>query len=157
MSRPSLKGIGGEWRVDPARLDEPFKGRTAILSPFDRLVHDRARLETMFDFRFKLEIYVPVANRRWGYYVLPVLHGDQFVARIDAKADRATGVLRIPALHVEPDTDADAVAAAHAEAARLAAWLGLEGGVAIERTVGPEGGSWIPVDQAVPPSSPSRP
>ncbi|MGH2380740.1 MAG: DNA glycosylase AlkZ-like family protein, partial [Candidatus Limnocylindria bacterium] len=63
-----VEGVTGEWRVDPAALGDDFEGRTALLSPFDRLVHDRVRALELFDFEYTLEMYKPAANRRWGYY-----------------------------------------------------------------------------------------
>jgi uncharacterized protein YcaQ len=128
-----VEGVPGPWVAAPDLLDRPFAGRTAILSPFDRLVYDRDRALALFGFDFRLEIYVPVAKRRWGYYVLPILRGDRLVARADAKADRRAGVLRVPALHVEPAAGADDVDAARAELRELAEWLEL-GEVVIERT-----------------------
>jgi uncharacterized protein YcaQ len=122
----SIEGVRGKWRVEPELLDRPFKGRTALLSPFDRLVYDRNVTKALFGFDYKLEIYVPVAKRRWGYYVLPILHGERLVGRADAKADREAGVLHVPALHLEPGaTDAD-LGAGEAELHELATWLGLE-------------------------------
>lgn len=106
----------------------------AALSPFDRLVYDRAVTKALFDFDYKLEIYVPVAKRRWGYYVLPILHGERLVGRVDAKADRAARVLRVPALHLQADADDVDRGAAERELAELAACLGLAD-VAIERVV----------------------
>ena len=94
-----VEGTKGEWRVDPAALDQDFEGRTALLSPFDRLVHDRARAEQLFDFEYTLEMYKPAAQRRWGYFALPILHGDRLVGKLDAKADRKTSVLRVHAIH----------------------------------------------------------
>lgn len=122
-----VEGSPGPWVVDPELLERPFAGRTAILSPFDRLVYDRERLLALFDFEYRLEIYVPPARRRWGYYVLPVLHGDRLVARVDARADRKEGVLRVPTLTVEEGTAAGDVEAARAELRSLAVWLGLDG------------------------------
>jgi uncharacterized protein YcaQ len=135
----TIEGVRGRWRVEPELLDRSFEGRTALLSPFDRLVYDRNVTKALFDFDYKLEIYVPVEKRRWGYYVLPIVHRERIVGRADAKADRAEGVLRVPALHLEPGaTDGD-LTAAEAELDELAAWLHLEG-VAIDRVVRDEGG-----------------
>jgi len=135
----SIEGLRGRWRVEPELLDRRFKGRTALLSPFDRLVYDRRVTKALFDFDYKLEIYVPVGKRRWGYYVLPVLHGERIVGRADAKADRTAGVLRVPALHLEPGATDDDRAAARAELDELAAWLGLER-VSVKRVVRAEAG-----------------
>jgi len=111
-----------------------FKGRTALLSPFDRLVYDRERDKVLFDFDYKLEIYVPEAKRRWGYYVLPVLNGDRLVAKADTKADRKAGTLTVPALHMEASATKDDVDAARGELKALADWLKLDR-VKIVRTV----------------------
>jgi uncharacterized protein YcaQ len=129
-----VDGLRGRWRVEPELLDRPFEGRSAFVSPFDRLVYDRKVTEALFDFEYRLEIYVPSDKRRWGYYVLPFLHGERIVGRADASADRDAGRLRVPALHLEPGaTDAD-LDAARAELDELAAWLRLDA-VAIERVV----------------------
>jgi uncharacterized protein len=129
-----IEGVRGRWRVDPELLDRSFRGRTALLSPFDRLVYDRGATKALFDFDYKLEIYVPVDKRRWGYYVLPVLHGERLVARVDARADRKAGVLRVPAINLEAHATAADRDAAHAELAELASWLELER-VEVEREV----------------------
>jgi uncharacterized protein YcaQ len=129
-----VEGVRGRWLVDPALLDRPFVGRAAILSPFDRLVYERDRALELFGFEYRLEMYVPAAKRRWGYYVLPILHGDRIVARVDARADRRANVLRVAALHVEPGAGDPDLRAARAELDALAGWLGL-GGVVVERTV----------------------
>ena len=121
-----LEGVRGRWRVDPELLDRPFRGRTAIVSPFDRLVYDRAVTEALFGFEHRLEIYVPATKRRWGYYVLPVLHHERLVARVDARADRKAGVLVVPALHLEAGTTESDLEATRAELDELAAWQGLE-------------------------------
>jgi len=123
-----IEGVPGVWRIDPEALaaSEDFAPRTALLSPFDRLVFDRTRLDEIFGFEYILEMYKPAAKRRWGYFALPILHGDQFVGKLDAKADRKAGVLRINALHEdEPFTPAVA-SGVDAEVNDLARWLGLE-------------------------------
>ena len=131
-----IEGVRGRWRAEPELLDRPFAGRTALLSPFDRLVYDRAVTEALFGFEYRLEIYVPVAKRRWGYYVLPVLHHERLVARVDARADREAGILRVPALHLEPGSGSSALEATQAELGDLAAWLGLDR-VEVARVVRP--------------------
>jgi uncharacterized protein YcaQ len=133
-----VEGVEGRWVADPKLLGRPFEGRTAILSPFDRLVYDRQRLLDLFGFDYRLEIYVPPAIRRWGYYVLPVLHGDRFIARVDAKADRQKSVLRVPALHMEANTGAEDLDAVHAELQELATWLGLDQ-VEVDRLITTQG------------------
>ncbi|HEY8796728.1 MAG TPA: crosslink repair DNA glycosylase YcaQ family protein, partial [Candidatus Dormibacteraeota bacterium] len=111
-----------------------FTGRTATLSPFDRLIHDRRRLLDLFGFDYLLEIYVPPAKRRWGYYVLPVLDGDRFIGRFDAKADRESSTLRVPAIHMEAGTSAKDVRTVEGQLQELADWLGLDK-VAVQRRV----------------------
>src|SRR5215213_789977 len=130
----SVEGLRGKWRVEPELLDQRFEGRTALLSPFDRLVYDRNVTKALFDFDYKLEIYVPAAKRRWGYYVLPLVHGERIVGRADAKADRTAGVLRVPALHLEASASDLDLDAGRAELDELAAWLGLAE-VSIEKVV----------------------
>jgi hypothetical protein len=122
----TVEGVKGEWRVDPAFLDDGFEGRTALLSPFDRLIHDRVRTLALFDFEYTLEMYKPAASRRWGYYALPILHGDQLIGKLDAIADRKASVLRIHAIHEDVPFTRAMAAAVRAEIDELAAWLGLE-------------------------------
>src|SRR4051812_21978449 len=121
-----VEGVAGEWRVDPSYLHRSFSGRAALLSPFDRLVHDRKRAQELFDFDYQLEMYKPVAKRRWGYFALPVLFDDRLVGKLDAKADRKAGMLRVHALHEDRPFTADMTAAVRAEVDDLARWLGLE-------------------------------
>ena len=97
------------------------------LSPFDDLISDRDRTEQLFGMYYRIEIYVPKAKRRWGYYVLPVLRGDRLVGRVDPAFDRKENILRINAIHMQEDEragDRDAVDQAIDELAR---WLGTDG------------------------------
>jgi len=120
-----VEGTKGEWRVDPTALGEDFEGRTALLSPFDRLTHDRARAEELFDFEYTLEMYKPAAKRRWGYFALPVLHDDRLVGKVDAAADRKASVLRVHAIHEDVRFTRTMTKAVQAELEDLASWLGL--------------------------------
>jgi len=120
-----VEGVKGEWRVDPAALDGRFEGRTALLSPFDRLIHDRVRALELFDFEYTLEMYKPAAKRRWGYYALPILHEDRMVGKVDAAADRKASVLRVHAIHEDVKFTRMLTKAVQTELADLAAWLGL--------------------------------
>ena len=124
-----VEGVRGTWRVDPEqleRLDEPVQGRVAVLSPLDRLVMDRKRMAELFEFDYQLEMYKPAAQRRWGYYALPILWGDRLVGKVDAAADHEVGVLRVEEIHADEPFDAELSAAVSDELADLAAWLGLE-------------------------------
>jgi uncharacterized protein len=121
-----VEGVKGEWRVDPAYLDGAFKGRTALLSPFDRLIHDRVRTEELFEFEYTLEMYKPAPKRRWGYFALPILHGDRLVGKLDATADRKASVLRVHAIHEDVSFSPALTRAVRKEVADLAAWLGLD-------------------------------
>ena len=120
-----IDGIPGRWRVDPDAVGQPFTGRTALLSPFDRLVHDRVRLEALFEFEYVLEMYKPKAARRWGYFALPVLHHDRLIGKVDATADRKAGVLRVDAIHEDVPFTKAMAAGVRKELRDLAAWLGL--------------------------------
>jgi uncharacterized protein len=119
-------GVPGVWRVDPAQLGQPFAGRAALLSPFDRLVADRKRMAEIFEFDYVLEMYKPVAQRRWGYYALPILYGDRLVGKLDARADRDDGVLRVAAVHRDVPFGRAMAAAVEREIRDLARWLDLE-------------------------------
>jgi uncharacterized protein YcaQ len=79
---------------------------TTLLSPFDPVVWDRARAEALFGFEYTIECYVPAPKRRYGYYVLPILHRGQLIGRLDAKAHRREGVFEVKALFLEPDVEA---------------------------------------------------
>ena len=106
----TVEGAKGQWYVHELDLDlveriqtGDWKGRTTLLSPFDNLIADRERTRVLFDFEFTLEIYVPPAKRRWGYFVMPVLHGDRLVDRLDLAVDRKRRVLEVKRSTPEPD------------------------------------------------------
>jgi uncharacterized protein len=126
-SEPAVvEGTKGTWRVDSAQLGQPFSGRAALLSPFDRLVHDRKRSLELFGFDYQLEMYKPVASRRWGYYALPILYGDALVGKLDATADRKAGALRVQAIHQDVPFTAAMTEAIGREIEDLARWLALD-------------------------------
>jgi uncharacterized protein len=91
----------GEWRAHPDAEDGPVPKRVTFLSPFDRLIHDRDRAEALWNFYYRLEMYVPKPKREYGYYVLPILRGDRLIGRIDPVLDRKTGVLKVNSVHWE--------------------------------------------------------
>ena len=108
-----------------AKLPRRVRAAT-LVSPFDPLIWERGRTERLFGMNYRIEIYVPAAQRLYGYYVLPFLLGDQLAARVDLKAERKTGVLQIPAAWLEPAAGQEETAVAlAAELHRLAGWLGL--------------------------------
>jgi uncharacterized protein YcaQ len=121
----TVEGVKGIWRVDPEALGQPFRGRTALLSPFDRLAHDRVRAAELFDFEYSLEMYKPTAQRRWGYFALPVLHHDRLVGKVDAKADRKAGVLLVHTIHEDVPFTRSMSDGVREELEDLAAWLQL--------------------------------
>lgn len=121
-----VEGVRGTWRVDPSLPGQPFSGRAALLSPFDRLIHDRKRTVELFEFDYQLEMYKPAPKRRWGYFALPILYGDRLVGKLDATADRMAGVLRVNAIHQDVTFDKTMTAAVDHETKDLAHWLELD-------------------------------
>ncbi len=124
--RAVVEGVRGEWRVDPALLAQPFAGRAALLSPFDRVLHDRKRMNEVFEFEYYLEMYKPATQRRWGYYALPILYGDRLVGKLDARADRKSGMLNVAGVHRDAPFSNAMTAAVDREVNDLASWLDLE-------------------------------
>jgi uncharacterized protein YcaQ len=128
----TIDGVKGAWWVRADDVDalrgDGFRPRTALLSPFDNLLCDRGRTEELFGFTHKLEIYTPKVKRVWGFFVLPILHGDRLIGRADLAVDRKAARLVAHAVHREPDAPrGKAVAAAiRRELERLARWQGAE-------------------------------
>ena len=147
-ARPILEGLAVEGAVVPVAVagwrhpaylhpDAVIPRRatgTALLSPFDSLVWNRDRVERMFGFRYRIEIYVPKPQRQYGYYVLPFLFDGDLVARVDLKADRKGRRLLVQAAHLEPGHEASKVVPPlTTELRAMAAWLGLDEVVIVDR------------------------
>ena len=129
-----VAGWGAPAWLDPAARRPRWVRARALVSPFDSLVWERPRVERIFGFRYRIEIYTPAAQRVHGYYVLPFLLGDRLVARVDLKADRQAGVLRVQAAHAEEGVDRPLVSSALADELRLmAGWLELDDVVVAHR------------------------
>ena len=113
------------WLFRDARIPRRIHAQ-ALLSPFDPVVFERRRAEDLFSFRYRIEIYTPAEKRQYGYYVLPFLLGDRIVARIDVKADRPAGTLRVHAAFAEPEAPRETAARLLEELKRTQAWLELD-------------------------------
>jgi uncharacterized protein YcaQ len=160
-ARPLIAELVEDGRLVPARVEgwtqptyvhpdarRPRRvGRQAVLSPFDSLVWDRKRTERLFDFHYRIEIYTPAPKRIYGYYVCPFLFDETIAARVDLKADRAAGTLRVPGVYSEGGADVGDVAHALAgELRAIAEWLGLE-----SVTLGDRGDLVTPLKRALSP------
>lgn len=125
-----VEGVRGAWRVDEtalaAVLAGAFVARTVLLSPLDRLVYDRKRMTDLFAFDYQLEMFKPAAKRRWGYWALPILSGDELIGKLDATADLADGALFVDAVHEDGSWSIARRRAVDAEIAALADWLGVQ-------------------------------
>ncbi len=134
IERVSVEGDKKPWFIHTAdvllldQLESIDFSRTTLLSPFDNLICDRARTEQLFDFEFRIEIYTPAHKRKYGYYVLPILHGDRLIGRIDPKFEREHDRLHIHAVHAEDNAPRDRATARSVRAAieELAAFLGAK-------------------------------
>jgi hypothetical protein len=118
---------GARWYAATGLVVPRRDTGTALLAPFDPLLWDRRRVERLFGFRYRVEIYTPAQKREYGYYVLPFLHQGRLVARVDLKSDRKAGLLLVRSTHIEPDAAPSTAQALREELLRLAAWLGLSG------------------------------
>jgi uncharacterized protein YcaQ len=121
-----VQGLKGVWYAHKEILDRQFQPRTTLLSPFDRLISNRQRTQELFGFSYRLEIYVPPAKRKFGYYVLPILCGDLLVGRIDPLFDRSSDELSIRAVYAEEQAEPQTGAAVAHAISELAAWLGAK-------------------------------
>lgn len=123
----TLEGWSGPVYLDSqAKMPRRVEAR-ALVSPFDPIVWERTRTERLFDFRYRIEIYTPAEKREFGYYCLPFLLGENIVARVDLKADRAQGTLLVHSIHPEASVTPDDIAPALGDELRLMAdWLGLD-------------------------------
>lgn len=123
--RLRVDGVPGLWRVDPDASADGFVGRVVLLSPLDRLIADRTRMRQLWQFDYALEQYTPAARRRWGAFALPILDGDALVGKVDAKANRETGMLRVHRVHWDVEPRSGLVDAVSDEIAKLASFLSL--------------------------------
>ena len=141
QSKPAIAELVAAGELEPVQVEEwtvpaylragqavPRTDRgTALLCPFDPLIFFRPRVERLFGFHYRIEIYTPAAKRQYGYYVWPLLLDGELVARVDLKADRNSGALHVPGAFIEPGRDPVRVAGELADQlATMAGWLGLD-------------------------------
>lgn len=127
VEQVSVQTVGEPCYMLPdAKIPRKVEHDLRILAPFDSMVFNRRRLETFFGFHYRIEVYVPEAKRQYGYYVFPILLGEEFIGRIDMKADRKASVLRVHSVHSETADFAELQAKLPLELTRMADWLGLE-------------------------------
>jgi uncharacterized protein len=133
------------YMTHDARVARPSRDQAALLSPFDSLIRDRDRARRLFGFDYTIEVYTPAPDRRFGYFVLPILLGDRLIGRLDLKADRKGSALVVAAAFVEPNEDAETAApAVAAELDLMRRWLGLA-----SIAVGERGDLALPLHAAV--------
>lgn len=101
----AIRGRSGSWIASQHLLHEDFTARRTLLSPFDNLISDRRRAEHLFNFRFRLELYRPANQRQYGYFVMPLLHGERLIARVGIRRDRHAGIIDVASIHPETDVD----------------------------------------------------
>jgi uncharacterized protein YcaQ len=121
-----IEGVRGEWRVDPTYLGGVFRGRAAIISPIDRLIFDRQRMTDIFEFDYNLEMYKHAAQRRWGYWAMPILYGDRLVGKVNATTDLREHVLQVDAIHEDVTFTKTMTAKVMRELTDLAQWLDVD-------------------------------
>jgi uncharacterized protein YcaQ len=125
-----IEGVPGKWLVDPTALEASesrgFVGRTAILSPFDRLMTDPLRAVRLFDFDYALEMFKPSDQRIWGQFALPILRDERLIGKIDGRSDRDTGRFLLHRIHEDEPFDAATRDDVEAELEAFASWMGLD-------------------------------
>ncbi|TPW73064.1 winged helix-turn-helix domain-containing protein [Schumannella sp. 10F1B-5-1] len=127
----AVPGWSKQAWLDPTARKPRRVETVALLSPFDPVVWERARTEKLFGFHYRIEIYTPAPQRRFGYYTLPLLVDEQIAGRIDLKSDRARGVLRVQSAWTEPGAPAEVEQRIQPLLQQIAAWQGLDAGIEV--------------------------